>query len=136
MIEVALIGGQAFSVRVRQHALVVDQPVSGGGEDSGPSPTELLVASLASCVAYYAATFLRRHAPLPELTVRCDYAMAAERPSRVARVALDVDVPGPLRADVRDALLRAVDKCTVHNTLRMPPEVTISVREPIAAPAS
>jgi putative redox protein len=32
-----------------------------GGGDVGPTPTELFVAGLASCVAFYARRYLRRH---------------------------------------------------------------------------
>jgi len=33
------------------HSLVVDEPVAAGGTDAGPSPTRLLAAALASCIA-------------------------------------------------------------------------------------
>ena len=37
-------------VNVRDHELTADEPKASGGEDSGgPSPQELLAASLASC---------------------------------------------------------------------------------------
>ena len=39
------------SVRVRDHKLVADEPAEDGGSDAGPSPLELLAASLASCTA-------------------------------------------------------------------------------------
>ncbi len=39
------------SVRVRDHRLVADEPTEDGGSDAGPSPLELLAASLASCTA-------------------------------------------------------------------------------------
>ncbi|MBT8046109.1 MAG: OsmC family protein, partial [Pontiella sp.] len=35
---------------VRGHRIVIDQPTSGGGGDTGPSPLELLFASLAGCI--------------------------------------------------------------------------------------
>src|ERR1700729_716713 len=43
----------AFTHRidVRQHRLVADEPTEHGGDDDGPSPQELLAASLASCTA-------------------------------------------------------------------------------------
>src|SRR6201987_2240760 len=45
--------GSAFrhSVHVRDHQLTVDEPLDSGGNDSGPSPQELLAVSLASCTA-------------------------------------------------------------------------------------
>jgi len=43
-----------FTARSRDHEVVIDQPVKGGGTDQGMSPVELFVASLGGCVAYYA----------------------------------------------------------------------------------
>ena len=47
--------GDRFDIAIRGHVVHVDQPESDGGSDTGPTPTELFVASLASCVAFYAA---------------------------------------------------------------------------------
>ena len=44
--------GDRFALTIRGHRIVVDQPVEDGGGDAGPTPTELFVASLASCVAF------------------------------------------------------------------------------------
>ena len=44
-------GGDRFEIDVRGHRVIVDQPSGAGGSDKGPTPTELFVAGLASCVA-------------------------------------------------------------------------------------
>ena len=41
--------GYETEVEIRNHRLIVDETVEDGGTDSGPRPTELLAASLASC---------------------------------------------------------------------------------------
>ena len=38
-------------VKAGNHSITVDEPVKQGGQDMGPSPQELLAASLASCTA-------------------------------------------------------------------------------------
>jgi len=48
-------GGERYDIAVRGHTLTVDQPADAGGEDAAPTPTELFVASLASCVVFHAA---------------------------------------------------------------------------------
>ncbi len=52
-------GGDLFEIAVRQHVLHVDQPTEDGGSDFAPTPTEMFVSSLASCVAWY--TSMRAH---------------------------------------------------------------------------
>ncbi|GIU98649.1 MAG: hypothetical protein KatS3mg014_0265 [Actinomycetota bacterium] len=122
-------GGDRYRVRIRGHELVVDQPQDDGGEDAGPTPTELFVASLASCVAFYAGRFLRRHGlPTEGLAVECGFAFAEDRPSRVGRVGIVVRLPAGVPEERRAALRAVVEHCTVHNSLRRPPEVAIELR--------
>ncbi len=120
-------GGDRFEIDVRGHRVIVDQPAGAGGGDEGPTPTELFVAGLASCVGFYAERFLRRHSlPVEGLEVRCQFAMDPV-PARVASVQLGVVVPAFLNEPYRRALLAVVDHCTVHNSIRQEPEVGIAV---------
>ena len=50
------LGGDRFRIESRGHTLTVDQPTEDGGTNTAPTPTELCVASLASCVAGCAST--------------------------------------------------------------------------------
>ena len=64
-------GGYRCHLPVRQFEIVVDEPAGAGGTDSGPMPTELFLASLASCFTlslYHAAR--KRSIVLPDLSVR------------------------------------------------------------------
>jgi uncharacterized OsmC-like protein len=115
-------GGDRLLIRARGHELRSDQPVEDGGDDSAPTPTELFVASLAACVAFYAQRFLRRHETSTEgLVVTCEYTWATN-PTRIGAIDLVVEAP-TLPAEMRAAFSRVIDHCTVHNTLRQPPEV-------------
>lgn len=121
-------GGDRYRVRIRGHEVLVDQATEDGGEDAGPTPTELFVAGLASCVAFYAGRFLRRHGlPTEGLAVDCSYAFAEDRPARVGKVTIAVRLPEGFPEERRAALLAVVEHCTVHNSLRQPPEVEIAL---------
>ncbi|ROO59697.1 putative OsmC-like protein [Micromonospora sp. Llam0] len=122
------VDGERYAVQVRGHQLVVDQPVSGGGSDSAPTPVELFVAALASCVAYYAGRYLVRHGLSRDgLAVGARYVMAADRPARVAAVRIELSVPDELPPGRRAALRAVAAHCTVHNTLLDAPEVEIEL---------
>jgi putative redox protein len=126
-LSVEHVGNDRFTVRVRGHAVFVDQPREAGGFDTAPTPTDLFAGALASCVAFYARRYLARH-HLPEdgLAVTASYAMA-DRPARVAEIAIAVAVPETLSAEQRRALLAVASHCTVHNTLQQPPDVSIEL---------
>jgi putative redox protein len=127
-VAVRHVAGDAYAISVRGHAVLVDQPVGDGGQDAAATPTELLVASLASCVAFYAGRYLLRHGlDRSGLAVTADFAMAADRPARVRDVQLRVRVPGGVPAQRQDALLAVASHCTVHNTLRQQPAVSIEL---------
>jgi uncharacterized OsmC-like protein len=119
--------GDLFEIGIRDHLVHVDQPVDAGGSDTAPTPTELFVASLASCVAFYVRRYLSRHSlPSDGLSVAAEFTMA-ERPARVGQVDVSIDLAQGVPDERRDALLAVASHCTVHNTLEDPPEVRIEL---------
>ncbi|GAA3655121.1 OsmC family protein [Streptomyces chitinivorans] len=127
-VAVALSGGDAYRISVRGHEFTVDQPPEAGGEGLGPTPVDLFVASLASCVGFYAGRYLARHGlPREGLRVETEYEMAAGRPARVGEVRLRVVLPQDIGETRTRALAAVVDHCTVHNSLRQPPRVDIGI---------
>jgi putative redox protein len=131
-VHVAHRGGDRFDIDIRGHQIAVDQPVESGGDDTAPTPTELLVASLASCVAFYARRYLTRHGLDTEgLTVHAAYGLES-RPARVASMDIELQLPPGVPESRRGPLLAVANHCTVHNTLADPPAVSIRLvgREP------
>lgn len=132
-VEARWLDGDRFELSVRGHSVVVDQPADNGGEDLGPTPTELFVAALAGCVGFYARRYLRRRdLPTDGLIVRTTYTMAST-PSRVGSVELALEVPSGVPAEHVERLLAVASHCTVHNTLTHEPEVRVRLAETVAS---
>jgi uncharacterized OsmC-like protein len=122
--------GDRYRIGIRGHEVLVDQPLDDGGTDTAPTPTELFVAGLVSCVAFYAGRFLRRHdLPSQGLEVVSEFAFAPDRPARVGKVSISIRLPKDFPEARRTALLAVVEHCTVHNSLLQPPEVGIALVE-------
>jgi putative redox protein len=103
-------------VVVRSHTLTADEPKDHGGNDEGPSPQELLAASLASCTAITMEMYARRKGwDVAGLTVDCEYT-PAERGS-VTRFKLVMKMPAHLSEDRIEKLRTIAAKCPVHRTL-------------------
>ena len=126
-ITVHHLGADRFAIDIRGHRLVVDQPSDSAHHEAGPTPTELFVAALASCAAHYAHRVLIREDPDATVKVTCWYRMSSGLPNRVELVELEVALPPGLSAQRRASVERAMQHCTVHESLTQPPHIVISI---------
>jgi putative redox protein len=103
-------------VRVRSHTITADEPPDHGGADSGPSPQELLAASLASCSAVTMEMYARRKGwDVAGLTVDVEYT-PAER-GALTHFNLVMKMPAHLSEEQVERLQVIAAKCPVHRTL-------------------
>jgi putative redox protein len=103
-------------VEIRGHHLTADEPRDQGGDDSGPSPQELLAASLASCTAITIEMYaVRKGWDVGEITVNVQYE-PAQRGSPT-RFKMEVQLPKELPEDQRERLMQIGAKCPVHRAL-------------------
>jgi putative redox protein len=104
------------SIRIRDHQISVDEPPDKGGEDTGPSPQELLAASLASCTAITMEMYGKRKGwDVGDVEVSCDYS-PAER-GCPTRFNLVMRFPDSLNDEQVERLRVIAAKCPVHRTL-------------------
>ena len=91
------------------------------------TPPELLLASLGSCAALYAAQYLKTR-NLAETGVEVTVtAEKLKQPSRVGNFRVQVVSPVALTQEQSEGLMRSVHHCLVHNTLLTPPEINIEL---------
>jgi len=122
-------GKVASRVRLGNHELLFDQPASvRGGEDRGPSPLDVLVASVAACAHYYGAAFLSARGIDPSpLIVEVEAEKERVPIARIGRLSLKVRVPAQLDEPHRTGLMRAIKACPAYGTLVRPPSIEITV---------
>ena len=112
-------------VDIRKHHLIADEPRDSGGDDDGPSPQELLAASLASCTAITMEMYARRKGwNVHGLAVDVEYT-PAER-GCPTRFELVMTMPAHLSDEQIERLQVIAAKCPVHRTLEG--EVTFDER--------
>jgi len=125
-----------FAIQARSHTVICDQPQDNGGEDTGMTPPELLLASLGSCAAFYAMQYLKSR-NLAQTGV--EVSVTAEKikpPARLTNFHIHVVCPVPLTEEQTESLMRSVHHCLVHNTLLHSPEITTELTIRQAAEAA
>jgi uncharacterized OsmC-like protein len=129
-VQVTHLGKVRFNVQARNHSLICDQPAENKGEDSGMTPPELMLASLASCAGYYAVEYLKTRG-LTETGVRVSVkADKLKGPARLGNFIVQVRCPVALTEEQTLALTRSVEHCLIHNTLLNPPQITLEIEQP------
>ena len=104
------------TIKIRDQGLTVDEPSDQGGDDTGPSPQELLAASLASCTAITMEMYAHRKGwELPDVSVDVEY-QPAER-GCPTRFDLVVRIPDDVSEEDAQRLMPIAAKCPVHRTL-------------------
>lgn len=95
--------------------LTADQPLELGGDDAGPTPMELLLASLGSCKTITIKMYAERKGwELTKVDVELTYQKVNHKYEIVSRLNLE----GNLTHEQRQRLLQLADKCPVHKLLK------------------
>lgn len=118
-------GKIAQRIRAGRHSLVADEPAELG-DDTGPTPYDLLLASLGACTAMTVRLYAERKGwPLEKVSVQltqrrihADDARNCEtRRCTIERIDIVLDLYGLLTDDQRRRLAEIAERCPVHRTL-------------------
>jgi len=114
-VAVGWAGGKfAQDIEVAGHRIRSDEEAEKGGDDTGATPHELLLAALGSCTAMTLKVYAERKGwPLRDVHVTLNGAIG-DGGYVIDRV---VTIDGDLDAEQRQRLLEIADKCPVHKTL-------------------
>ena len=135
LVRETLAGKFQQEIAIGPHRLLADEPTSAGGDDSGPSPYDLLTAALGACTAMTVRLYAdSKKLPLERVRVNLrhekihasDCSECETREGRIDRIERVIELEGPLDAAARAKLLEIANKCPVHRTLHS--EVFIPTR--------
>lgn len=133
--------GFAQKILAGRHEILADEPVSAGGTNTGPTPYDLVLAALGSCISMTAGVYARRKGwPLESVAVHLQHSrIHAEdcencetKEGRIDRIDVSIELKGPLTGEQRARLLEITKRCPVHQTLQS--EIDIRSRLEDATP--
>lgn len=120
------LNGFRTEIEARSHGLVADEPTMLGGTDRGPTPYELLLSALGSCMAMTLRMYADRKGwPLEGVEVQlrtarsheADCVQCDEKDVGITTVERRLELSGALTDAQRERLLEIADRCPVKQTL-------------------
>jgi putative redox protein len=104
-----------------------DAPKDNHGKGEAFSPTDLLVASYATCVLSIMAISARHsNVDMTGATATIEKTMSKDMPRRIAVLALTISIPVQASPKARQELEKAAYNCPVHHSLHPDIEKTIT----------
>jgi len=135
-VKLPLKEGFRTQITAGQHQLIADEPTEAGGTDEGPSPYELLLASLGACTAMTLKMYVeRKKLPVTDVEVLltfdrihiddCESCVKEERlnDQEVQHISRLIYVTGDVTEEQKERLLYIAGRCPVHVTLHSNPHV-------------
>jgi len=135
-VKLPLKEGFRTQITAGQHQLLADEPKEAGGTDEGPSPYELLLASLGACTAMTLKMYVeRKKLPVTDVEVLltfdrihiddCESCVKEERlnDQEIQHISRLIYVTGDVTEEQRERLLYIAGRCPVHVTLHGNPHV-------------
>jgi uncharacterized OsmC-like protein len=124
-----------------KHHLYADEPVSAGGNDTGPDPYAYLLASLAVCTSMTIGLYARRkQLPLDNIIVSLwhsrihaeDCEECETKEGMLDRIDVEVGLSGSMTPEQHAKLMEIAARCPVHRTLTS--EINIRLRAASKSP--
>jgi len=122
---------------IRNHVVYIDQPKESGGEDTGPTPLEYLLFSLAGCIASIGRIIAnQKHIDLKSMEVKVEGELDVEtllgksKKNRAGFKAIkaDVKIDAPMSLKEKRQFLHEIDmRCPVSDNLINQTSVTMAV---------
>lgn len=101
-------------IKIGEHTLISDGPVSVGGENRGPEPHDLLAAALAACTSITVTMYAQRKSmDLQDIHVSVTH----EHKGASYELHRRIEYFGNLTPEDKARLTDIANKCPVHKTL-------------------
>jgi putative redox protein len=123
--EVGFPGNAKVEAKFRGFSVMTDQPISGGGDNSAPTPFEVFLASLATCAGIYVKGFCMQRGLDTEHIKLIQEVEPGNKPGMLGKIKIKIQVPDDFPKQYHNALISSANLCAVKKHMQEPPEFEI-----------
>lgn len=121
-------GGAKVDAHFGPFTVKTDQPPSGGGEGSSPTPFALFLASIGTCAGIYVLGFCKQRG-LPTEGIRIiEHIENDPTTGLVGKIDLEIQTPPTFPEKYLSSLVRSAELCAVKKHLENPPRFDVYTR--------
>jgi putative redox protein len=118
-------GGARVDAHFGGFVIPTDQPPSGGGESSAPTPFATFLSTIGTCAGIYVLGFCRQRGISTE-GIRLVQRMQTDPATHlVTDVQVTIELPAGFPDKYADAVVRAAEQCTVKKHFENPPVIRV-----------
>jgi len=118
-------GGARVDAHFGGFVVPTDQPASGGGESSAPTPFATFLSTIGTCAGIYVLGFCRQRGISAE-GIRLVQRMQTDPATHlVSEVQVTIELPEGFPDKYADAVVRAAEQCAVKKHFEHPPIIRV-----------
>jgi ribosomal protein S12 methylthiotransferase accessory factor len=126
-------GGARVDAHFGPFVVPTDQPPSGGGQGSAPTPFLTFLSTIGTCAGIYVLGFCRQRG-IPTEGIRLVQRMGADPATgMITNVQVTIELPEGFPERYAEAVVRAADQCAVKKHFEHPPVIRVDSR--LSSPA-
>ncbi len=126
--KVSFPGGMRVDAEYKGFIIKTDQPVYKGGGGSVPSPFDLFLASIATCVGFYVLFFCQKRGISTEKASLIMKIKRNPETKMIERISLEIQLPQEFPEKYKNAVIKAVNGCTVKEHILDPPAFVVEAK--------
>ncbi len=119
-------GGARVDAHFRNFVVPTDQPPSGGGQSSAPTPFDTFLSTIGTCAGIYVLGFCKQRG-IPTDGIQLVQRMEVDPQTRmVSGVTVTIELPAGFPVKYTDAVVRAAEQCAVKKHFEHPPVIHVA----------
>ena len=125
-LQITFSGNKQVIAHMGEHKILTDQPIMAGGNNEGPAPFSLFLASIGTCAGIYVKSFCDQRGISTEGITLTQAHSFNPSTHMIEGIELKINVPDTFPSKYHDTLIKVANQCAVKKHLQNPPTINVS----------